>query len=194
VGDAAGVDLDRDVITPLRAEAALSLQARGDVPLLTLAARTASPATTREAFARLQAPLAGRLTGGAARGFQARSDGTFTLPVTARLQPSYGLAGDVLVATTAQPGLDQLRVAPRGIAQAAALAKVLETGDGETQALGFFDLQALLLLGERTGLITGAASAAVRADLEPIETVGAAVRQDPDHPTDTTAELFLQIP
>jgi Protein of unknown function (DUF3352) len=194
VGDPAGVDLDRDVLGPLRGEAALSVQARGDVPVFTLVAHSAGPATTREALARLQTTLAARLTGGAARGFEVRRDGTFTLPVTARLQPSYGVSGDLLVATTAQPGLEQLRVAPRGIVQAPALAKVLDAGDGDTQALGFFDLHALLQVGERTGLITGASFAAVRADLEPIEAVGAAVRQDQDHPTQTTAELFLQIP
>jgi hypothetical protein len=194
VGDAAGVEVERDVLGPLRGEAALSVQARGDVPLFTLAARSASPATTREALARLQTPVADRLTGGAAHAFDARRDGSYTLPVTARLQPSYGIAGDVLVATTAQPGLEQMHAAPRGIVQAPALADVLETGAGSPQALGFFDLRALLQLGERTGLFTGAASAAVRADLDPIEAVGAAVRQDPDHPTDTTAELFLQIP
>jgi hypothetical protein len=34
----------------------------------------------------------------------------------------------------------------------------------------------------------------VRTDLEPIEAMSAVALQDPDHPTDTTAELFLQIP
>jgi hypothetical protein len=66
--------------------------------------------------------------------------------------------------------------------------------DGRVQALGFFDLHALLDLGERTGLAAGSGSAAARTDLEPIEAVGAIAMQDPDHPTDTTAELFLQIP
>jgi hypothetical protein len=182
------------VIAPLRGEAALSLQARGSVPLFTLVARTVGPATTREALARLQGPLARRLGGPGTDVFQTREDGAFTLPVTARLQPSYGLAGDVLVATTAQPGLEQMRVAPRGIAQSPALARVLDSIDGRVQALGFFDLRALLDLGERTGLAAGSGSAAVRTDLEPIEALGAVARQDPDHPTDTTAELFLQIP
>jgi hypothetical protein len=194
IGDAAGIDLERDVIAPLRGEAALSLQGRGAVPVLTLAARTAGPATTRAALARLRAPLAARLTGGAAGGFEAREDGSFTLPVTARLQPSYGLGGSVLVASSAQPGLDQLRAAPRGIAQAPAFARVLARMDGAVQALGFFDLQALFDLGERTGLAAGSSFGAVRADLDPIEAVGAVVSQESDHPTDTTAELFLQIP
>jgi hypothetical protein len=194
LGDTAGVDLERDVIAPLRGEAALSVQARGDVPVFTLAARTVSAPTTREALARLQAPLAGRLTGGTAGVFQTREDGSFTLPVTARLQPSYGLSGNVLVATTAQPGLEQLRAAPRGIAQAPALQQVLSRAEGRVQALGFFDLHALLELVERTGLVAGSGLDAARAALDPVEAVGAVVAQEPDHPTDTTAELFLQIP
>jgi Protein of unknown function (DUF3352) len=194
VGDPVSVDLERDVIAPLRGEAALSVQARGDVPVFTLAARTVSAPTTREALARLQAPLAGRLTGGTAGVFQTREDGSFTLPVTARLQPSYGLSGNVLVATTAQPGLEQLRAAPRGIAQAPALQQVLARAEDRVQALGFFDLHALLELVERTGLVAGSGLDAARAALDPVEAVGAVVAQEPDHPTDTTAELFLQIP
>jgi hypothetical protein len=194
VADEVSVDLERDVIAPLRGEAALSLQARGAVPLFTLVARTVGPPTTREALARLQAPLARRLTGSPASVFSTRADGTFTLPVTTRLQPSYGLDGDVLVATTAQPGLDQMHVASRGIAQSPALAQTLGRVEGHVQALGFFDLHALLDLVERTGLAAGPGSAAVGTDLEPIEAAGAVALQDPDHPTDTTAELFLQIP
>jgi hypothetical protein len=193
VGDEVSVDLERDVIVPLRGEAALSVQARA-VPLFTLVARTVGPATTREALARLQGPVARRLAGAGTELFQARGDGSFTLPLTARLQPSYGLTGDVLVATTAQPGLEQMRVAPRGIAQSPALARVLSEIDGRVQALGFFDLHALIDLVERTGLAAGSGSAAVRTDLEPIEATSAVATQDPDHPTDTTAELFLQIP
>jgi hypothetical protein len=193
VADEVNVDLERDVITPLRGEAALSIQARA-VPLFTLVARTVGPATTREALARLQGPVARRLAGAGTELFESRTDGTFSLPVTARLQPSYGLAGDVLVATTAQPGLEQMRVAPTGIARSPALARTLAQVDGRVQALGFFDLHALLDLVERTGLAAGSGSAAVRTDLEPITALSAVALQDPDHPTDTTAELFLQIP
>jgi hypothetical protein len=190
----AGVDLDRDVLGPLRGDAVLSLQARGQTPVLSLVARTVAPATTRDALARLQAPVAHRLTGGAARGFDAVGAGAFTLPVTARLQPSYGVSGDVLVASTAQLGLEQARAAARGAPQAPALAPLADLAGGRVQALGFLDLQALLRLGERTGLTAGSGFGAARADLVPVRAAGAVVRQGPDHPTDTTAELFLQIP
>jgi hypothetical protein len=62
------------------------------------------------------------------------------------------------------------------------------------QALGFLDLHALFQLGERTGLTAGSGFGAARADLDPLGAAGAVVSQQPDHPTDTTAELFLQIP
>jgi hypothetical protein len=194
LSEQSGVDLDRDLLGPLRGEAALSLQARGAVPVLTLTAHSATPATTREALARIQEPLADRLTGGATSVFQSRDDGSFTLPVTTRLQPSYAVDGNVLVASTAQPGLDQRRVAARGIAQAPALAKALKMVDGDVQALVFFDLHQLLLLAERTGLAAGSAYQAVRSDLDPVRAAAGVVRQEPDHPTDTTAELFLEIP
>jgi hypothetical protein len=187
------LDLDRDILAPLR-EALLSLQARGDVPVVTLAARTSDPAATRGALARAQAPLATRLTGGVDQAFQTTAGGAFTLPVTPELQPSYAVDGDVLVATTAQPGLDERRVAARGIAQAPALARVLSSGQGSVQALGFLDLRQLLGLGARTGLSTSSGYQAVSADLGPVRTAGAVLEQDTDHPTDTTAELFLEIP
>jgi hypothetical protein len=71
---------------------------------------------------------------------------------------------------------------------------VLSKVDGSVQALGFFDLHALLDLGQRTGLAAGSGSDAARTDLDAVQAVGAVATQDPDHPTDTTAELFLQIP
>jgi hypothetical protein len=71
---------------------------------------------------------------------------------------------------------------------------VLAHTDGRVQALGFIDLQALFTLVERTGLAAGTGLQAARAALDPIEAVGAVAAQEPDDPTDTTAELFLQIP
>ena len=82
----------------------------------------------------------------------------------------------------------------RGIASTPALSAVLNGREGAVQALGFLDLRQLLGLGERTGLATTAGFQAVRGDLGPIRTAGAVLGQDTDHPTDTTAELFLEIP
>ena len=62
------------------------------------------------------------------------------------------------------------------------------------QALGFLDLHQLLGLGERTGLATTPGFQTVNGALGPVRTAGAVLEQDTDHPTDTTAELFLEIP
>jgi hypothetical protein len=187
------LDLDRDLLGPLR-ESLLSVQAFNDVPVITLVARTGDPSATREALARAQGPLAQRLTGGGQSAFRTLASGAFTLPVTPALQPSYAIGGDTLVATTAQPGLDQARVAPRGVAQAAALRAVRDEDDGSVQALGYLDLRQLIGLGERTGLATGSGFQALRGDLGPVLSAAGVATQDPDHPTDTDAELYLQIP
>src|SRR5205814_2320304 len=87
------------------------------------------------------AAAAVRLTGGGQSAFRTLASGAFTLPVTPALQPSYAVSGDTLVVTTAQPGLDQARVAPRGVVQAAALRAVRGEDDGSVQALGYLDLR-----------------------------------------------------
>ena len=71
---------------------------------------------------------------------------------------------------------------------------MLARTDAAVQALGFLDLRQLIGLGERTGLATGSGFQAVRGDLGPVLTAAGAATQDPDHPTDTDAELVLQIP
>jgi hypothetical protein len=57
----------------------------------------------------------------------------------------------------------------------------------------FLDLRQLLALGDETGLTTIPGLATARDDLRRVRAAGAVVRQDPDHPSDTTAELFLTI-
>ena len=66
--------------------------------------------------------------------------------------------------------------------------------EGEkVEALGFLDPRQLLALGERTGL-RALSSPAARDDLGRIGAAGAVVKEDANEPTDTTAELFLEIP
>jgi hypothetical protein len=185
-----GLDLDRDVLDPLGAEAALTVDARGAAPVITLTARTSDAALTREALARLQAPLAGVLGNGAGV-FEARDGGAFALPVTPALQPSYAVTGDVVVASTAESGLEQMRVAPRGVAQEPALRSVSDPAGGRVEALAFADLRQLLSLGERTGLTRGPAVPALREDLRVVRAAGAVVRREE---SDSTAEIFLEIP
>jgi hypothetical protein len=59
------------------------------------------------------------------------------------------------------------------------------------EALAFADLAQLLTLGEQTGLLTGAASAASLEDLRRIRAVGAVAERVS---SDTTAEFLFEIP
>ena len=186
----AGLDLDRDVLGPLGAEAAVTLTARGATPVFTLTARSDDPALTREALARLQEPLAEQLTGDA-RGFKALDDNAYSLPVTRALEPSYALDGNVVIASTAASGLSQRTLARRGLAQELVLRAVSDQTGGRVEALAFADLRQLLALGERTGLNLGPGFPAVRDDLRQVRAAGAVVRREE---SDSTAELFLEIP
>jgi Protein of unknown function (DUF3352) len=188
--DLAGLDLDRDVLGPLGAEAAVTLTARGATPVFTLTARTDAPALTREALARLQEPLARALTGDAGA-FRTLEGDAFTLPVTGQLAPSYTVDGNVVIASTAASGLDQRSLARRGLAQEMALRAVSDQAGGRIEALAFADLRQLLALGERTGLNLGPGFPAVRDDLRQVRAAGAVVRREE---SDSTVELFLEIP
>ena len=97
------------------------------------------------------------------------------------------------MASTAPSGLGQLRPAKAPITASRALEAVAPEKGAKVEALVFLDPRQLLALGERTGLpVLG--SPAVRDDLRRIRALGAVVEEDANHPTDTTAELFLEIP
>jgi hypothetical protein len=63
----------------------------------------------------------------------------------------------------------------------------------KVEALVFLDPRQLLTLGDRTGL-RALTTPALRDDLGRMGKAGAVVKEDDDEPTDTTAELFLEIP
>ena len=113
--------------------------------------------------------------------------------VTPELEPSYAVSKGAVVASTASSGLEQLRPA-RSPATAAAVLEDLMPEEGEkVEALAFIDPRKLLALGERTGL-QALSSPAARDDLSRMRNAGAVVKEDDNQPTDTTAELFLEIP
>ena len=186
----AGVDLDRDVLGPLGHEAALTLTARGATPVITLTAETDDPALTREALARLQEPLTDELAPNSP-GFRSLEGDAVSLAVTPQLEPSYVVAGNILIASTHRSGLAQRTLARRGLAQELTLRGVSEEAGGRIEALAFADLRQLLALGERTGLDLGPGFPATRDDLRQVRAAGAVVRREE---TDSTAELFLEIP
>ena len=64
----------------------------------------------------------------------------------------------------------------------------------KADSLVFLDLRRLLALGEETGLTAIPGLATARDDLSRVLAAGAVIAEDPANPTDTTAELFLEIP
>ena len=198
-----GVELDRDLLAPLAGEVAVSVTgpaedpegSAGGAPVVTLKARTAEPRRTEGALARLQEPLASRLAlPGTVPGFKPETIGgleAFTLRVTPELAPSYAVSGDGVVISTAPAGL----APPRGtLAGSAGFRATIGQVPAKADSLIFLDLRQLLALGEQTGLTAISGLSTAREDLQRVSAAGAIVTEDPAHPSDTTAELFLQIP
>jgi Protein of unknown function (DUF3352) len=196
----AGIDLDSDLLAPLAGEVALAVTGpahpAGDgAPVVTLKARTTDRARTENALARLQDPLARRLAlPGTVPGFRPEAFGGlegFILRVTPELSPSYVVSDEGLVLSTSPAGLDP----PRGtLAAGAGFEATVGSVPDRADSLVFLDLRQLLALGEQTGLTAVPGFATTRDDLRRVRAAGAVVAQDPAHPTDTNAELFLQIP
>jgi hypothetical protein len=190
---AAGIELE-DLLAPLGDEAVLSVRAGEAAPIFTLASRTRDEASTRESLARLQGPVSNRLGGGPFEQRELRGADAFTLRVTPELEPSYAVSKSSVVVSTAASGLDQLRPARSPATTWPVVEDQLpDWEDGKVEALVFLDPRQLLTLGERTGL-RALTSPAARDDLGRIGKAGVVVKEDDDEPTDTTAELFLEIP
>jgi Protein of unknown function (DUF3352) len=203
LADTAGIDAERDLLAPLSGELAIAVTGAADdpsgtaggAPVVTLKARTAEPRRTEAALARLQDPIARRLAvEGTLPRFEALRIGEhagFTLRVTPELAPSYAVTGDEVVISTAPAGLEP----PRGTLAAAAgfdatIGEVPDLAD----SLVFLDLRALLALAEETGLTAIPGIATARDELSRVRAAGAVITEDPANPSDTTAELFLEIP
>jgi hypothetical protein len=196
VGDEAGVDLDRDVLAPLSGEVALAVNGggAGGAPVVTLKAQTADARRTEGALARLQESVAARLAlPGTAPGFRPQTIGglpAFTLRVTPELAPTYAVADGRLIVSTAPAGL----LPPSGtLAASAAFRSTIGQVPDTADSLILIDLRQLLALGEQTGLTAIPGFATARDDLRRVRAAGAVVTEDPAHPSDTNAELFLEI-
>ena len=189
---AAGIELE-DLLAPVSDEAVLAVQAGETAPIFTIAARTRDAASTRESLARLQGPVSDRLGGGPFEQRELRGADAFTLRVTPELEPSYAVSKDAVVASTAGSGLEQLRPARSPATASPALEELVPEEGAKVEALVFLDPRQLLTLGDRTGL-QALMTPAMRDDLGRMGKAGAVVKEDDDEPTDTTAELFLEIP
>jgi Protein of unknown function (DUF3352) len=194
----ARIDAERDLLAPLGDEVAVALTgspAGAAAPVLTLKAATSDRVRTASALARLQRPVARLLAvPGTVPAFAALPTAgadAYTMPITPDLAPSYAVGGHDVTLATAPSALGPPRGAlPAASAFAATVGDVPDRAD----SLVFLDLRALLALGEATGLTAIPGLATAREGLARAGAAGAVVTQDHDRPTDTTAELFLQIP
>jgi len=193
----AGVDLRADVLPLFQGEVAVWLAPAQPSPILTLVAATRNEATTREAFAQLQAPLA-RLFAppnagpGQAPVFEQRTvDGVeaFLLRLAPGVELDYAVFDGKLVVSTALDGIRKVKRSGGSIAADGSFAAALGDRPDRVTSLVFLDLSQLLGLAERTGLTESPAYQRLRDDLRQVRAIGIAAS---DGETDSTTELFLQ--
>ncbi len=191
-----GVDVRRDVLPLFQGEVALWLAPDVPAPVLTLIAATDDEEATREAFARLQQPIARLL---AARGDPAPAfrevdvDGAqaFQLRLGPGIELDYAVFDGKLVISTSLAGVRAVKGRERSLADDPSFRATLGDRPDRVTSLVFLDFRQLLRLAERTGLNDSRSYLAIRRDLEQIEAVGAAAAGGD---TETTTELFFQIP
>lgn len=194
----ASLNLDRDILAPLRGEVAFSLTPGLPVPTATLVARTSNPRRTREALARLQQPLAELLApppqeDGPVAAFQQRDLGgtaAFVLSIAPGVDLTYAVAGERLVISTQPNGVGQVLADRASVEDADAFKQTVGEKPERASAVLFLDLGQLLALADQAGLTGDPAFAAIRDDLQKVRHAGGVIEREK---TDTTAELFLEI-
>jgi Protein of unknown function (DUF3352) len=192
----AGVDLGRDVLPLLQGEVALWLAPAIPAPILTLIASTDDESRTREAFARLQQPIARLLVpaGGAAPSWQEQDvDGVkaFQLRLGVGIELDYAVFDGKLVVSTSLAGVRAVKRRKGSLADNDSFDAALGSRSKEVTSLVFLDFSQLLALGERTGLSDSRSYLAVREDLRKVKAAGAAATGGD---SESTTELFIQIP
>ena len=194
----AGVDLDRDVLSVLRGEAALFVLPAVPAPTLAVVAKTPDEKRTREALAKLQLPLA-RLfappsTGaGQAPTFQDRDIGgvdAFQLRLTPTVELDYAVFDGKLVIATSLAGIRRIKDDKPSLSDDAAFQSVLSSRPSRVTSLVFLDFGQLLSLSERTGLGQDPAYLGVRDDLHRVRAVGMATSGGKD---ETSAEITIAL-
>jgi uncharacterized protein DUF3352 len=196
LGRRAGVDLRRDVLPLFQGEVALWLAPAIPAPVLTLIAATRDEDVTREAFARLQQPLARLLAqqGGQVPTFTEREvDGTpvFQLRLGPGIELDYAVFDGKLVLSTSLAGVRAVKRHDGSLADDESFRATLGERPKRVTSLVFLDFSQLLRLGERTGLNDSRSYLAIRRDLEKVRAVGAAASGGN---AESTTELFFEIP
>ena len=203
-----GVDLDRDLLAPLEGEVALSVTTAaalsgedpaavrtGGAPVVTLKARTRNPRATEAALARLRDPLAARLGAaghdpGLPRAADRRAERLHAAHHAAARADLRRRRAARLIISTAPAGL----LPPRGTLAA---APAFRTAIGPCRIRSSRYSSPTCASSSRSASRPGWSRrgfASLRDDLRRARALGAVVTPDPAHPTDTNAELFLEIP
>jgi Protein of unknown function (DUF3352) len=194
-----GVNLRRDVLPLFQGEVALWLAPATPAPILTLISAAKDEQATREAFARLQEPLARLLappspTAPSVPAWQERDlgDGVqdFQLRIAPGIELDYAVFDGKLVASTALAGVRAVKDAKHRLSDDSSFSTTLGNRPDKVTSLVFLNFSALLALGERTGLSDSRAYLAVRDDLRKVKAVGAAAAGSGD---ESTTKVSIQI-
>ena len=195
-----GVNLDRDVLGPLRGEIALSVTPALPTPIITLVARTSDESRTREALGRLQGVLADTLGAAAEQSgsiptFEERDLGDGVTAYALQLTPSFELLYAVfdgrVVLSTAAAGIQRVKDGGGALEDEESFERTVNRRPERTEALLFADLRQLLTLGDEAGFSDVPAYRTARDTLRRISAVGAVATREGN---DTEAEFLLEIP
>jgi hypothetical protein len=196
---AEGVNVHRDIVSAFHGETVVALApgTSGGRPTLLIVARAPDEQRTRAAMAALETPFAQlfRPRGpGQAPLFTDHQVGGITvhqLMPTSGLELDYAVFDQKLVITTRLGAIAALRTHSRALIDEPGYRAALGTGPARVTSVLFLDFSQLLRLGEQTGLTRSAQYNALRPDLQKVRAVGLSSTSGE---TDSTAELFLQIP
>jgi hypothetical protein len=196
---AQGIDVKHDIDALFAHESAVVITDHNGAPVVTVITRTPNPTQTQTVFAELENPLA-RLfapagnAAGQAPLFNTVAVGGVTahqLVLTPGLQFDYAVSGGKLVMSTSIAGIAAIARQAGSIEGEQTYQQALGNRPSRVTSLLFLDAGQLLSLGKRYGLITGAALAALRPDLDQVRTIG---MYSTSGEGQSTAQLFVQIP
>jgi hypothetical protein len=163
-----------------------------------IVSRTTHPQGTSALLAGLEAPLAQLFPPPASGAGQAPELGDIQvagvtvhqLALAPGLQLDFAVFRGLVVVSTSVQAIAGVARHAATLAGTSGYQATLADSPGRVTSLLYFDFNQLLGLGERTGLIRGAAMLALRPDLQRIRAVGLTSTSGE---SDTTSELFLQI-
>jgi hypothetical protein len=194
-----GVDVRRDILPLFQGEVALWLAPAIPAPTLTLIARAPNEQRVRDAFAKLQGPLARLFAApqqgpGQAPTFEERELGggksAFSLRLAPGVEIDYAIFDGKLVVSTSLDGIRAVRANTSSISHNDDFRATVGDRPKRVTSLLFLDFHQLLRLGEQTGLSDSRSYLAIRDDLQRIRAIGAFATGSEN---DTKTEILLKI-